>query len=79
MAADKLNYKLDFSNLTLNTTDCLCAAYTVVSAGGDWRLIFRGCHIGAEGLQTLQGHLERTYAEHIRDAEDYQLRITFLE
>ena len=79
VAADKLNYKLDFSNQTLNTTDCLCAAYTVVSAGGDWKLIFRGCHIGAEGLQTLQGHLERTYAEHIRDAEDYQLRITVLE
>ena len=43
VAANKLNYKLDFSNLTLNTTDCLCAAYTVVSAGGDWKLIFRSC------------------------------------
>ena len=80
VAANKLNYKLDFSNLTLNTTDCLCAAYTVVSAGGDWKLIFRGCHIGAEGLQTLQEHLERTYSEHSsQGAEDYQLRITFLE
>ena len=80
VAANKLNYKLDFSNLTLNTTDCLCAAYTVVSAGGDWKLIFRGCHIGAVGLQTLQEHLERTYSEHSSQGdEDYQLRITFLE
>ena len=80
VAANKLNYKLDFSNQTLKTTDCLCAAYTVVSAGGDWKLIFRGCHIGAEGLQTLQEHLERTYSEHSsQGAEDYQLRITFLE
>ena len=79
VAANKLNYKLDFSNLTLKTTDCLCAAYTVVSAGGDWELIFRNCRIGAEGLQTLQGHLEQTYAEHSSNAEDYQLRITFLE
>ena len=80
VAANKLNYKFDFSNQTLKTTDCLCAAYTVVSAGGDWKLIFRGCHIGAEGLQTLQEHLERTYSEHSsQGAEDYQLRITFLE
>ena len=45
-----------------------------------WKLIFRCCHIGAEGLQTLQEHLERTYSEHSsQGAEDYQLRITFLE
>ena len=79
VAADKLNYKLDFSNKSLNTTDCLCAAYIVATTGGDWTLIFRGSHIGAEGLKTLKQHLEQTYAERNQDAKDYHLRIASLE
>ena len=76
VAANKLNYKLDFSNKSLNKTDCLCAAYIVATSGGDWTLIFRGSHIGAEGLKTLKQHLEQTYAERSRD---YHLRIASLE
>ena len=79
VAANKLNYKLDFSNKSLNTTDCLCAAYIVATTGGDWTLIFRGSHIGAEGLKTLKQHLEQTYAERNQDAKDYHLRIASLE
>ena len=79
VAANKLNYKLDFSNNSLNATDCLCAAYIVATTGGDWTLVFRGSHIGAEGLKTLKQHLEQTYAERSRNAKDYHLRIASLE
>ena len=42
----------------------------------NWKMM----NSSAEGLQTLQEHLERTYSEHSsQGAEDYQLRITFLE
>ena len=78
-AADKLNNKLDFSNTSLNPTDCLCAAYTVISAGGDWELIFRGSHIGAAGLATLKEHLEKAYSECLKFEKGYHLRISDLE
>ena len=53
-AAEKLNRTLNLNNMTLNTTDCLCAAYTVANAGGEWNVDLRGCKIGADGLEVFK-------------------------
>ena len=53
-AAEKLNRTLNLNNMTLNTTDCLCAAYTVANAGGEWNIDLRGCNIGADGLEVFK-------------------------
>ena len=75
--ADWLHYKLNFSNTSLNPVDCLCAAYTVVSAGGFWDLSFRGSHIGVEGLEVIKEHLEEAHVKNC--TKHYLLQITMLE
>ena len=72
-----LHYKLNFSNTSINPIDCLCAMYTVISAGGYWELIFRGSNIGAEGLEILKEHLKQAYERSRTD--HYSLFITKLE
>jgi len=54
VAAEKLNHTLNLNNMTLNTTDCLCTAYTVASAGGEWKIDLRGCNIGADGMEVFK-------------------------
>ena len=56
-AANYLEHKLCLDNCTLNSTDCLCAAYIIAQAGGEWEVDLRGCHMGGEGLETLRYHL----------------------
>ena len=56
-AATYLQRKLCLDNCTLNSTDCLCVAYIVAQAGGEWEVDLRGCHMGGEGLETLRSHL----------------------
>ncbi len=58
-AAEKFYRVLNLSNMFLNTTDCLCAAHMVTSAGGGWTLDFRGCNIGDNGLSILKMSLVR--------------------
>ncbi len=58
-AAEKFDCVLNLSNMFLNTTDCLCAAHMVTSAGGEWTLDFRGCNIGDNGLSVLKMSLVR--------------------
>ena len=62
VAAAKLNHTLNLNNMTLNTTDCLCTAYTICSAGGDWNVDLRGCNIGADGLEVFKWHLKEQAA-----------------
>ena len=56
-AASKLDWRLNLNNMSLNATDCLCAAYMVTSAGGEWSLDLRNCNIGAEGLEIFKQHM----------------------
>ena len=58
-AAEKLNHTLNLNNMTLNTTDCLCAAYTVANACGEWNIDLRGCNIGADGLEVFKWNFTR--------------------
>ena len=55
--AEHLKYSVKLSNNPLNATDCLCLSYTIVQAGGEWKLHLRGCNMGAEGLEILRWHL----------------------
>lgn len=56
-AALYLDRKLKLDNKSLNATDCLCLAYTVVNAGGSWELSMRLCNIGSHGLDAFYSHL----------------------
>ena len=56
-AAAQLNRNLNLNNMTLNPTDCLCTAYMMTSSRGEWTVDFRGCNIGAEGMEILKLHL----------------------
>ena len=56
-AAAQLNRVLNLNNMTLNPTDCLCTAYAMASAGGEWTVDLRGCNVGAEGMEVLKLHL----------------------
>ena len=56
-AALFLERKLELDNKSLNATDCLCLAYTVVNAGGSWELSMRLCNIGSHGLDAFYSHL----------------------
>ena len=79
--AHHVQFELNFSNAPLNPADCLCAAYTAVSAGGNWTLNFRGSHIGYAGLKVLHDYLIKTHLRacaHSID-EDYSFRIAVLE
>ena len=56
--AAKLKRNLNINNMSLNTTDCLCAAYAVTTAGGEWAVDLRGCNIGADGMGVFRSHFE---------------------
>ena len=61
-AAEKMFYVLNLGNMLLNTTDCLCAAHMITSAGGEWQVELRGCNMGEDGLRifkmSLLTHIE---------------------
>ncbi|XP_064399637.1 NACHT, LRR and PYD domains-containing protein 5-like [Halichondria panicea] len=56
-AAEKMFYVLNLGNMLLNTTDCLCAAHMITSAGGDWQVELRGCNMGDDGLRIFKTSL----------------------
>ena len=56
--ATKLEHSLNINNMSLNTTDCLCAAYAITTAGGKWTVDLRGCNIGADGMGVFRSHFE---------------------
>ena len=56
-AAAKLNYTLNLNNVTLNPSDCMCAAYSMGSTGGEWTMDLRGCNMGASGIKMLKPYL----------------------
>ena len=58
VAADKMERILHLDNATLNATDCLCVAYVMGSAKGDWQVNLRGCNIGGEGLEVFKWQLK---------------------
>ena len=60
-AAEQLQYTVQLSNYPLIATDCLCLAYTISQAGGEWRLNLRGCNMGGEGLNILRWHLAKDH------------------
>ena len=60
IAARELQWTLNLNNMSLNTTDCLCAAYAVTSAGGTWTIDLRACNIGEDGLEIFKQHLVKS-------------------
>ena len=56
-AAEKMFYVLNLGNMLLNTTDCLCAAHMITSAGGEWLVELRGCNMGDDGLRIFKTSL----------------------
>ena len=58
VAADKIDYNLHLDNTTLNATDCLCAAYVMGKAEGEWQVNMRGCNIGGDGLEVFKWQLK---------------------
>ena len=56
-AAEKMKFALNLNNMLLNTTDCLCAAYIVTAAVGEWVIDLRGCNIGIDGLRIFESYL----------------------
>ena len=57
VAATKVRYTINLSNITLNTTDLLCAAYVITGAGGEWEVNLRGANVGEDGLEVFKSHL----------------------
>lgn len=57
VAADELKSILNLSNTSLNTADCLCAAYVVSTAGGQWTVNLRGCNVGDDGVKVFKEFL----------------------
>ena len=74
IAAAYLSNKAVLSNKSLNATDCLCLAYVITQAGGEWQLLFRGCNMGGEGLEILRWHLVTHYYN-----DDHPLKLSLLE
>ena len=75
--AAKLKRNLNINNMSLNTTDCLCAAYVITTAGGDWMVDLRGCNIGADGMDVFRSHFESHMK--IPEAERTDFRIKELK
>ena len=68
VAADKMYHVLNLNNMFLNTTDCLCAAHMITSAGGEWSVDLRGCNIGEEGLRIIKMALRSHIQAHGADS-----------
>ena len=58
IAAEKICHNLRLDNTSLNATDCLCAAYMLGSAEGEWEVNLRGCNIGGDGLEVIKWQLK---------------------
>lgn len=71
-AADFLGYEVSLSNCPLLPTDCLCLAYVISQAGGEWKLHLRGCNMGAGGLDIFHRYL-------VHEARKDPLYISVLE
>lgn len=69
-AALYLERKLNLDNKSLNATDCLCLAYTVINSGGSWELSMRLCNIGSHGLDIFYSHL-LFHKESLRNAVSF--------
>lgn len=77
VAAAKIKHVINLSNISLNTTDCLCVAYVITEAGGEWEVDLRGANIGEDGLAVFKSHIL-----HHLDSPDFDqtdLKITVLE
>ena len=57
VAADKMSHHLYLGNVTLNACDCLCTAYILGCAEGEWEVQLRGCNIGGDGLEVIKRQL----------------------
>lgn len=75
--AEKLRHSLNINNMSLNTTDCLCAAYTITTASGEWTVDLRGCNIGEDGMSVFRSHFESHVQVH--EAERTYLKIKELK
>ena len=73
LAAKELNWTLNLSNMSLNTTDCLCAAYAVTNAYGQpWTVDLRNCNIGAGGLEVFKQHMLAQLKE--SESEEFSIK-----
>ena len=70
-AAEKMHHFLNLNNMFLNTTDCLCAAHMITSAGGEWSVDLRGCNIGEEGLRIISTSLKSYLQSH--DSHNFKI------
>lgn len=77
VAATKVKHKINLTNISLNTTDCLCAAYAITGAGGVWEVNLRGANIGEEGLEVFKSHF--LYHIQLPESERTDIRIKKLE
>lgn len=73
--AQKLDFKFDFSYSYVSQADFEYLAYTIVCAGGDWKLDFRKAIIPPHGLKNFSEYLEKFLANHSQDIP----RILYLE
>ena len=74
IAGDRLSWELNLNNMTLNTTGCLCAAYTVTSAGGKWTIDLRNCNIGTGGLEIFKQHMIAQQEQIASDRTDFSIK-----
>ena len=74
VAAAELKWTLNLSNMNLNTTDCLCAAYTIVSAGGAWNVDLRNCNIGASGIEMFKQHMVTQQEEIACEQDEFSIK-----
>ena len=65
-AAEKMSRHLNLGNVTLNATDCLCAAYMVGCTEGEWEVDLRGCNIGGDGLEVIKKQLWEQDSPHLK-------------
>lgn len=72
--AAKLERNLNINNMSLNTTDCLCAAYAITTAGGDWVVDLRGCNIGADGMNVFRSHFESHLKTPEAERTDFKIK-----
>lgn len=74
VAASELRWKLNLNNMSLNPTDCLCAAYTIVSAGGQWDVDLRNCNIGTNGVKIFKQNMIDQVEKHSGRRDEFCLK-----
>ena len=65
-AVEKMSHHLNLGNVTLNATDCLCAAYVVGCTEGEWEVDLRGCNIGGDGLEVIKKQFWEQDSPHLK-------------